>query len=55
MSEIGHQPHYRQIEQVLRERITTLQPGEPLPSDAELVDEFHVSRMTARQAMQRLA
>ena len=55
MTELGHQPHYRQIEQALRERITTLQPGERLPSDAELVDEFHVSRMTARQAMQRLA
>jgi GntR family transcriptional regulator len=39
----------------LRERIATLQPGERLPSDAELVDEFHVSRMTARHAMQRLA
>ena len=55
MTAFGHQPHYRQIEQVLRERIATLQPGERLPSDAELVDEFHVSRMTARHAMQRLA
>ena len=55
MTEFGHQPHYRQIEQALRERIATLQPGERLPSDAELVDEFHVSRMTARHAMQRLA
>ena len=48
MTAFGHQPHYRQIEQALRERIATLQPGERLPSDAELVDEFHVSRMTAR-------
>jgi GntR family transcriptional regulator len=55
MTAFGHQPHYRQIEQALRERIATLQPGERLPSDAELVDEFHVSRMTARHAMQRLA
>src|SRR6188508_3029558 len=39
----------------MRERIAMLQPGERLPSDAELVDEFHVSRMTARHAMQRLA
>ena len=55
MTEFGHQPHYRQIEQAMRERIATLEPGERLPSDAELVDEFHVSRMTARHAMQRLA
>jgi GntR family transcriptional regulator len=55
MSSMGHQPHYRQIEQALRERIATLRPGERLPSDAELVEEFKVSRMTARHAMQRLA
>ena len=48
-------PHHRRIEQVLRERITALQPGDRLPSDAELVAEFGVSRMTARNAMQRLA
>jgi GntR family transcriptional regulator len=50
-----YQPQYRQIEQALRERIAGLQPGDPLPSDAELVAEFGVSRMTARNAMQRLA
>jgi GntR family transcriptional regulator len=55
MSSMGHQPHYRQIERALRERIATLRPGERLPSDAELVEEFRVSRMTARHAMQRLA
>ena len=48
-------PHWRRIEQALRERIATLDPGDPLPSDAELCDEFGVSRMTARNAMQRLA
>ena len=55
MTEQGYQPHYRQIEQALRERIATLPPGERLPSDAELCAEFGVSRMTARNAMQRLA
>ena len=55
MTEPAYQPHYRQIEQVLRERIATLRPGERLPSDAELCAEFGVSRMTARNAMQRLA
>ena len=48
-------PHWRRIEQALRERIATLDPGDPLPSDAELCEEFGVSRMTARNAMQRLA
>lgn len=55
MTEAAYQPQYRQIEQVLRERIATLRPGERLPSDAELCAEFGVSRMTARNAMQRLA
>ena len=51
----GYQPHYRQIEQALRERIATLSPGDALPSDTDLCAEFGVSRMTARNAMQRLA
>jgi len=55
MIETSRQPHYRQIEQALRERIATLRPGERLSSDAELCAEFGVSRMTARNAMQRLA
>ena len=55
MTETSYQPHYRQIEQALRERIATSRPGERLPSDAELCAEFGVSRMTARNAMQRLA
>ncbi len=48
-------PRYREIEQALRARISTLKPGDPLPSDAELCREFGVSRMTARNAVQRLA
>lgn len=55
MTELTSQPQYRQIEQSLRERIATLLPGARLPSDAELCAEFGVSRMTARNAMQRLA
>jgi len=55
MTEMGFRPHYRQIEQALRERISALRPGDRLPSDAELCAEFGVSRMTARHAMQRLA
>jgi len=55
MIETSYQPQYRQIEQALRERISALRPGERLPSDADLCAEFGVSRMTARNAMQRLA
>jgi GntR family transcriptional regulator len=54
VSAVAYRPHYRQIEDALRERIAGLRPGERLPSDAELVAEFGVSRMTARNAMQRL-
>jgi GntR family transcriptional regulator len=55
LTEPRHQPHYRQIERALRERIARLPPGERVPSDAELCLEFGVSRMTARHAMQQLA
>ncbi|MFP5343409.1 MAG: GntR family transcriptional regulator [Candidatus Limnocylindria bacterium] len=55
MTEPDYQPHYRRIERALRERIAGLGPGRRLPSDAELCTEFGVSRMTARNAMQRLA
>jgi GntR family transcriptional regulator len=48
-------PHYRQIELALRERLASMPPGERLPSDDELCREFGVSRMTARNAMHRLA
>jgi DNA-binding GntR family transcriptional regulator len=47
-------PRYREIEQALRSRIADLRPGDPLPSDAALCREFGVSRMTARNAVQRL-
>lgn len=48
-------PQYRRIELALRARLATMQPGERLPSDSDLCREFGVSRMTARNAMQRLA
>ena len=51
----AYQPRYRRIEGALRARIASLEPGARLPSDAELQAEFGVSRMTARNAMQRLA
>ena len=48
-------PRYRTIERSLRERIAALRPGDGLPSDSDLCAEFGVSRMTARNAMHRLA
>ena len=47
-------PRYYEIEQALRARIAVLDPGDVLPSDSALCEEFGVSRMTARQAVQVL-
>jgi GntR family transcriptional regulator len=47
-------PRYFEIEQSLRGRAARLEPHSPLPSEAQLCDEFGVSRMTARAAVQRL-
>ena len=50
-------PVYLQIAAILRERITSGQiaPGRPLPSEPQLVQEFGVSRLTARKAVRVLA
>src|SRR5438105_13088472 len=48
-------PRYRESEQAIRQRLARLKPGADLPSDAQLCEEFGVSRMTARHAMNRLA
>jgi GntR family transcriptional regulator len=47
-------PRYYEIEQSLRARAARLEPDSPLPSEAQLCEEFGVSRMTARAAVQRL-
>ena len=47
-------PRYVTIEQSLRGRVAALEPHAPMPSDAQLCEEFGVSRMTARGAVQRL-
>ena len=47
-------PRYVTIEQSLRLRVAGLEPHDPLPSVAQLCEEFRVSRMTARGAVQRL-
>ncbi|MGI5128784.1 GntR family transcriptional regulator [Pseudonocardia sp. CA-107938] len=47
-------PRYRRIEQALRVRLAAMRPDDPLPSEAQLSQEFSVSRMTARAAVTRL-
>jgi GntR family transcriptional regulator of arabinose operon len=49
-------PAYRQIQALLRRKIMEeeLPADSPLPSEQELVREYHVSRMTARQALMGL-
>ena len=48
-------PRYEQIADYLRGLVADSEPGDRLPSDAELCERFGVSRMTARQAVQVLA
>jgi GntR family transcriptional regulator len=47
-------PRYRAIAEHLRGLIAEGNSGDLLPSDAELCEQFHVSRMTARNAVQVL-
>ncbi len=54
MPAASNAPRYPEIVEHLRELIAARTPGDRLPSDAELVDRFGVSRMTARQAVQML-
>lgn len=44
-------PKYYQVERALRSRIGKMHPGDSLPAEPELCEEFGVSRTTLRQAM----
>lgn len=52
----GDKPLWAQLFDILLERIVSkeYQAGEKMPTDLEIMDEFDVSRMTVRQAMNRL-
>lgn len=51
---MSRQAIYLDIAAYLRGLVAALDPGDLLPSDAELCERFNVSRMTARQAVQLL-
>lgn len=56
LDRMDDRPPYRQIADQLRAAIERgeLQPGDKLPSEAALMEHYHVARMTARQAIQEL-
>jgi GntR family transcriptional regulator len=49
-------PNYYRVEKILRDRIKSgeLKPGDPVPPESQLVQQFNISRMTVRQALSRL-
>jgi GntR family transcriptional regulator len=49
-------PSYYRVEKHLRDRIRSgeLKPGDPVPPESQLVQQFNISRMTVRQALSRL-
>ena len=52
----GQAPLYQQLQSALREAIETrvLQPQEALPAERELAEEFEISRITVRKALDGL-
>ena len=56
LSRDSDQPLYKQVVDVLESRLGSdgLSPGEMLPSEASLISEFGVSRVTVRQALAEL-
>ncbi|MFV0394777.1 MAG: GntR family transcriptional regulator [Coprobacillaceae bacterium] len=55
-SQVGEKPLWSQLYDVLEKRITTgkYKVGEVLPSEMSIMEEFEVSRITVRQAMDKL-
>ena len=47
-------PKYYQLKHILYELIKSLQPGAPVPSEAELCQAYRVSRTTVRKALSDL-
>lgn len=53
---VGHQrvPKHVQVREFVRELVRGAEPGTAAPSERELVQRFHIARMTVRQAMDSL-
>lgn len=47
----GPTPKYQQLADILRERLKTMRPGEPVPSETRLEAEFGLARGTIRKAV----
>ncbi len=47
-------PKYEVVAAVLEERVRTMKPHDALPTERDLLEDFHVSRTTVRQAIQLL-
>jgi GntR family transcriptional regulator len=48
-------PLYVQVREQLREELAMMQPGQPIPIEAELEKKFGASRITIRRAVEELA
>lgn len=47
-------PLYYQLKEILRDHISSREPGELIPTEKELCDQFDISRPTVRQAINEL-
>ncbi|MFO8043490.1 MAG: GntR family transcriptional regulator [Alkalispirochaeta sp.] len=47
-------PLYYQLKEILRDHISSSEPGELIPTEMELCDQFDISRPTVRQAINEL-
>lgn len=52
----GPLPRYYQLKEIIREQVRTgaWPPGEPIPSERELSEQYGISRMTVRQSVSEL-
>ncbi|MCK4570984.1 extracellular solute-binding protein [Candidatus Bipolaricaulota bacterium] len=53
----GNAPLYRQLEEILKQRIKNgeLKPGDQIPTEFDLCEQFGISRISVRQALAELA
>ena len=54
LSQHGHVPKHVQVREYVRALVREAEPGTAAPSERELVQRFHVARMTVRQALDAL-